>query len=47
MNLAGFYEESISNGDGVRAVIFVSGCPHKCKGCHNEEAQDFDFRRTL
>lgn len=43
MNLAGFYEESISNGDGIRAVVFVSGCPHKCKGCHNEEAQDFDY----
>lgn len=43
MNLAGFYEESISNGEGVRAVVFVSGCPHHCKGCHNEEAQDFDY----
>ena len=43
MNLAGFYDESISNGLGWRAVVFVSGCPHNCKGCHNKEAQDFAF----
>ena len=43
MNLAGFYEESISNGEGLRAVVFVSGCPHHCRGCHNEIAQDYDF----
>ena len=43
MKIAGFYDESISNGLGWRAVLFVSGCPHHCKGCHNKEAQDFNF----
>lgn len=43
MNLAGFYEESISNGEGWRAVVFVSGCPHRCPGCHNEKTWDFDY----
>ena len=43
MNIAGFYEESISNGEGWRAVVFVSGCPHHCPGCHNEPAQDFSY----
>ena len=43
MNLAGFYDESISNGLGWRAVIFVSGCPHHCAGCHNKMAQDFNY----
>lgn len=43
MNIAGFYDESISNGLGWRAVLFVSGCPHHCPGCHNKEAQDFDY----
>lgn len=43
MKLAGFYDESISNGIGWRAVVFVSGCPHHCKGCHNEQAQDFNY----
>lgn len=43
MNLAGYYPESTSNGEGWRAVIFVSGCPHKCPGCQNEKAQDFKY----
>ena len=43
MNLAGFYDESITNGAGWRAVLFVSGCPHKCPGCHNKMAQDYSY----
>jgi len=50
MKMAGFYDESISNGLGWRAVLFVSGCPHHCPGCHNEIAQDYnygeDFKET-
>ena len=36
MRMAGFYDESISNGLGWRAVLFVSGCPHHCPGCQNK-----------
>lgn len=43
MNLAGFYDESISNGIGWRAVVFVSGCPHNCPGCQNKVAQNFSY----
>lgn len=43
MNMAGFYDESISNGLGWRAVLFVSGCPHHCPGCHNKIAQDYNY----
>ncbi len=43
MKMAGFYDESISNGLGLRAVLFVSGCPHHCKGCHNQIAQDYNY----
>ena len=25
----------INNGNGVRVTLWVSGCTHKCKGCHN------------
>lgn len=25
----------ILNGEGVRVVLWVSGCSHHCKGCHN------------
>lgn len=43
MNYAKIKEHDISNGPGVRASLFVSGCTHKCPGCFNEEAQDFNY----
>lgn len=47
MNIAGFYDESISNGLGWRAVLFVSGCPHNCPGCQNKMAQDFKYGKAF
>ena len=47
MNMAGFYDESISNGLGWRAVLFVSGCPHHCPGCHNKIAQDYNYGKKF
>jgi len=28
--------------DGVCVSLWVSGCPHRCKGCHNQELWDYD-----
>lgn len=28
------------NGDGLRVVLFVSGCDHHCKGCQNPQTWD-------
>lgn len=25
----------INNGTGIRVTLWVAGCTHKCKGCHN------------
>ncbi len=33
----------IANGLGVRTSLFVSGCTHRCEGCFNEEAWDFNY----
>ena len=27
--------DDMLNGDGIRVVLWVSGCTHKCKGCQN------------
>lgn len=42
MRVAGFYENSCTNGDGWRSVLFVGGCPHKCEGCQNPQTWNFD-----
>ena len=43
MNYASIRTCDIANGEGVRVSLFVSGCTHRCKGCFNEEAQDFAY----
>lgn len=32
----------IANGPGVRTVLWVSGCSHHCKDCHNPNTWDYD-----
>lgn len=43
MNYAEIKYNDIANGPGVRTSLFVSGCTHKCKGCFNEIAWDFNY----
>lgn len=43
MNYAEIKNCDIANGPGVRVTLFVSGCTHKCPGCFNEVAWDFDY----
>lgn len=33
----------IANGPGVRVSLFVSGCTHRCPGCFNAIAWDFEY----
>ena len=42
IRLAGVVRESIVDGPGIRMTVFVQGCPHHCKGCHNAHTWDFD-----
>ena len=43
MNYATIKNCGIANGPGVRVSLFVSGCTHRCPGCFNEVAWDFDY----
>ena len=40
MNYHKIEKTSIANGEGIRVVLWVSGCSLHCKGCHNPETWD-------
>lgn len=47
MNIVGINFESIVDGEGVRVVVFASGCKHNCKGCHNPASHSFTAGRPF
>ena len=40
MNVIGIEKTSLTNGSGIRAVLWVTGCNHHCKGCQNPGTWD-------
>lgn len=32
----------INNGTGVRVTLWIAGCSHHCKGCHNQWTWKYD-----
>ena len=47
MNYATITKQDMLNGDGIRAVFWVTGCSHHCKGCHNPETWDYNIERNI
>lgn len=35
MHFHNITKDDMLNGDGLRTVLWVAGCPHRCPGCHN------------
>lgn len=40
MNYVKLTKFDIANGPGIRTVLWVAGCNHRCRGCHNPETWD-------
>jgi len=40
MNYLRIDKEDICNGGGLRVVLWLSGCSHKCEGCQNPQTWD-------
>lgn len=42
MRVAGLTKNDTTNGEDICVSLWVQGCPHRCKGCHNPESWDFN-----
>lgn len=42
MNFFKIDEFDSADGIGIRVGLYVSGCTHKCKGCHSSKYWDFE-----
>lgn len=40
MNVIEVTTEDMNNGPGLRVVLWVAGCEHHCRGCHNKFTWD-------
>ncbi|CAM4244610.1 ribonucleoside-triphosphate reductase activating protein [Bacillus manliponensis] len=38
MKVMNIVHDSVVDGEGLRTVVFFSGCSHRCKGCHNPQS---------
>lgn len=42
MNYHKIEYDNMLNGEGIRAVLYVAGCTHHCKGCQNPQTWDIN-----
>ena len=42
MNYHNITKCDMLNGEGLRVVLWVSGCEHNCKNCHNPQTHDIN-----
>lgn len=42
MKYAKIKDNDVANGVGITMSVWTQGCPHRCKGCFNEETWGFE-----
>ena len=47
IQIAELINDSIVDGKGLRLAIYVQGCSHHCKGCHNPQTHDPNGGKTM
>ena len=47
MNYHMIRTDDMLNGSGLRVVVFLSGCTHRCTGCHNPETWNIKSGQTF
>ncbi|SMC70878.1 4Fe-4S single cluster domain-containing protein [Sporomusa malonica] len=47
INMAAFLPKSVVNGPGLRAVVWVQGCPRRCQGCFNQDMLEFKDNQVV
>ena len=43
LRVAGFLDNTMVNGKGIRSALFLSGCNHNCDECQNKEMQNASY----
>ena len=47
LRIAALNKNDFINGEGVSVSLWMQGCPHHCKGCHNPEQWDFNGGKSI
>ncbi|CAG7838908.1 ribonucleoside-triphosphate reductase activating protein [Clostridium novyi B str. ATCC 27606] len=47
LRVAGFLDNTMVNGKGIRSTLFLSGCHHNCNECQNKHMQDFHYGEDI
>ena len=42
IRIADIKPNDVVDGEGICVSVWLQGCPHHCKGCHNPETWNFD-----
>ena len=47
MKILNITSPDVNNGTGFRVTLWVAGCSHHCRGCHNPESLDYNQGKSL